>query len=216
MFSGNKKEEQELEEVVVTDLPLKSSEKSSDNDDDLDSEKLVVDFDELTRKQKNQIKRIKRMIRSSHGHSFFYYKKAYKWKYVYWIGAVSSILLAGGTTIVNVFYDTCGSNSSGKNVNTLLSALITVFLTIISLLNASERRNDYDEAGDKYTQLAANLYREVFFSNEPIKDLDLEGIIYRYQTSIDNYIERFSQPPPNAIQNIIKSEKFGTLIKFKQ
>ncbi len=224
---NDKDEEKSNEEELKVINSMKKSptavniEKSTEPDDpfdeeDLDSEKLIVDFDELSRKQKNQIKRIKKVSNNAHAISIFYYNKAGKWKYIYWIGAVLSIVLAGTSTIINVFYDTCSGNTNTREINVVLSALITVSFAIITLLNSAERRKNYDNAGDKYSQLSANLYREVFYSNDPIKELYLESIIYRYQTAIDNYIEMFPQPPLEAVDKILKSNKFGITIKFKQ
>lgn len=220
------KEEEELKVIDTSKNTLQPSspvnfEKITEPDnsfdeDDLDSEKLIVDFDELSRKQKNQIKRVKKVSKNAHAVSIFYYNKAINWKYIYWTGAILSIVLAGASTIVNVFYETCDGNSSARQLNVVLSAIITVSLAIITLLNAGERRKNYDNAADKYSQLSANLYREVFYSNDAIKDLDLENIIYRYQTAIDNYIEMFPQPPLEAVDKILKSRKFGITIKFKQ
>ena len=173
---------------------------------------ISIPFHNLSNKRKDQIKKVLRIIRDTKAYSIFYYKKEKWWKYTYWIGGFLAIILSACAAIVNNFFDPCNDNKFVRNYNTILHAAIAIGLGILAFLDSSMRRRVFEEAGDKYNTLSMELYREVFFSDEEIQNLEMGHIIEKALIQLGNYGEMYNEHSEKAIEKI--KEKSGLAIQF--
>jgi hypothetical protein len=150
-------------------------------------ENLKIGIGNLEQYQLNQIKFIKKTIENSQAFGEIYYNKGRWWRKAYWITGILTAIVSGLSSIVNVLYDPCSNEELVQKYNTFFGFGITAVLGIITFLNASERSKNYEEAGDKYSTLANELFREVFYSNNKLNEMDLFMIIDKYNSKLDTY-----------------------------
>lgn len=193
-----------------------SSNSSNENDIQLTSgsSSIKIDIKSLSQIKKNQLKRLRKLIKLTHAYSIHYYSYARFWKWIFWITSIGGVILSSISTIVNIFFDPCSSKESVQKYNVLVSAIITMFIGLGSLLGAQLRQRNYEDAGDKYKMLAQDIYREVFFSNLSYDDIDLSYLIEKYNIKFDGYLEMFREPSSNKLQEIMDSSEYGLGIKF--
>ena len=192
-------------------LPM-TSEKRSEFFDDT----FVVDTNGLEQKKLDQIKRIRQMVEDTLAYSQFYYTKAGMWKKIYWITSVSHILLMASNSVINTIFDPCVNEETMKKYNMIFSFSITIALGIITLLNATERNKDFEIGGDKYNQVSEEIFRNVFYNNQSLKDLDLQHMIELFNMKIDNNRELFPEPSILKLENIKLTENYKKRDYFRK
>ena len=185
------------------------------NSNSTDSNEIEINIDQLKEKQVNQLKIIKSMVKLTRTYSVYYYYKASIWRKIYWSSSISTLALTTIATIINLFLDSCSNEQAIQKYNILLNTLVTIGLGTITLLNSSVRQKKYEQAGDKYNQLSTTIYREVFLLNTSIIKLNLERIIEKYNIRMDDLMEMYDQPSPEAIDKIMHSKRLDIAIKLK-
>ena len=176
---------------------------------------IEVDLQNLSMLKRNQIRRLKHLVQNNRAYSLFYYQRGLFWKRVYWLGNFIGLILTGGMTVINMIYDPCITNN--RNIhNIIMGAAITTALAIITFMDASSRRRQYEEAGDEYKILAIDLYRSSFFSNIPFQDRDLNELIDEYSIRMEAYSKIYEEPPLGKILEILEYPEFDMNITFCQ
>jgi len=185
-----------------------------DNGDEVIDTDVHISLEGLSLHKTNQLKRLKKMIKTTRAFSLYYYSKARGWKQLYWRTNIIAIILSSVNTIVNVVFDPCSGHDAVRICNILLGAFIAGSLGAISFMNPSNRRRRYEQAGDEYQILSTAIYREVFFNNSSYENLDLAYLIEKFTISLDNYAKMFEEPSPNKVKEIIASPEFDLAIRF--
>lgn len=163
---------------------------------------------ELTVHQILQLKKIKKMVEDTTAYSQYYYHKAKIWKFVYWFTSILSIFLTGINSILNTVFDPCSYDSIIQKYNTIFGFMITLFLGIITFINASRHNQVNETAGDKYQTLSEQLFNKVFLSKNELKNLNYEEIIKNYYFQLNTLREIYPEPSVKDVRQIKKSTEF--------
>ena len=178
------------------------------------SSEIQINLMGLPQRKINQLKRLKKLIKICHAYSILYYYWSGFWKKMYWASTISATILASSTIVVNTFFDPCSNQQSVRNYNVLLGSLITILLGIKSVMNATLRQKNFEDAGDEYKILAQEIYREVFFCNLSYEELDLASLIEKFSIKFDAFTKNFKEPSPSKIDEIMNSTDYGLAVKF--
>jgi hypothetical protein len=165
--------------------------------------------------KKNQLNYIEKIIKLTSAFSIFYYKKASFWKKCYWVTNMLNIILTAMNTIINILFNQCSDDEYVIRYNVILGTLIMASMSGLTFLNAADRAKEFEEAGDKYNELANNIYIEVFCGDKAAIELDLYSLMERYRTQLDSYGDRFYEPNAMVINKIMESTEYKFLMNIK-
>jgi hypothetical protein len=179
-----------------------------------EEDEIVVSTIGLSEKKINQLIRLKKLIRMSNAYSIHYYNRALFWKILYFTTSFTSVVLSASTVVVNTFYNPCSNNPIIRNYNTILGSIITVFLGIISVLDARARQQSHEIAGDHYRNLGQLMYREVFVTDKSYTEIDLTNLMEKYDITFAAYTDSFTAPPIEKINKIMQSKEYDLSIKL--
>jgi hypothetical protein len=179
------------------------------------SDEVHVNVTDMTAKQHTQLKVLKKMIKQTRAYSLFYYERAGAWRIGYWVTLFIPVILAAATSIVNIVVDKCSDDDEVRKYNIIINAIIAGGIAAIALIDASSRRRLYELAGDDYSTLSMAIYRSAFTDNAQNTEQRLSEVIERFSVRMDDYARAHNEPPFEAIDDIMKTKKFGVAIKFK-
>jgi hypothetical protein len=161
--------------------------------------RISIDISKLSPKRKLLLKKINKMIKKSGAYSTFHYSKSKIWKYIYWIGGATNIIMSGLRTIID--FDI-------QQNNVIFGTILTIGISIVTFLNATNQMRTSEDAGDKYAQVANDLLRETYYTNKKMTKLRLIKLIETYSVRLNDYTEEFYEPPKQKIEKILETQNF--------
>ncbi len=211
----NIKEETRKDDTIDIQYKDCNDDNTQDNIKEFNSNILKIDINGLNDIQMEQIKKIRKIIENTLIYSLFFFNKARWWRKSYWITGITAIILTCLTSLINLIFDPCDNEEIIKIYNVVFSFSISIFLGIITLMDSSNRSDNFELAGDRYSMVAGDMFREVFYSNKNIYELDLYYIMQKYSAKLDIYHELYNEPPVKKISKLRKSPQFELRNHFR-
>lgn len=181
------------------DLVIKSNEVV----ESLNSNEILINVHDQEDAYVLQLKQVKHMIQLSHRYSSFYHAKARFWEKLFTRTTCFGSILAGAGVIISIVAPPCGTLNI---VNGVLSAVIGGLLSSITGLNCPEKLLSYESAGDDFSAIGSELYREVFLTAKTLDRDELSHTIEKYSIKIEDLCKNNPQPPVDykAPKDLIK------------
>lgn len=167
--------------------------------------KLFLNLRNLPDTKMEQLKKLRLMVEDNLAVALYFYRRSKLWKKIYWVSAILNILLTATNSIINSIFKDDEINDTIPNYNAIFSALLSIGISIIAILNASSRKKEFELAGDRYFQVSEDIFNQIFFANEKLETSDLYNVIEIQNMKLSYYREIYTEPSPKTIETIKSS-----------